>query len=182
MKTFIAVFLAILAAAAVIGIIRSLDDLNRQRAMTKTIRAQADEMKRQTDEINAERKQLEDQIFAPYVKDADELQKWEQAKENCYDRINAEIKAGENRRQQMRAAVAKLAANKNTIKVGDFDLASMQEIAACNSRIVALDSELVAILERKPSKIPLTTEERKALESAKTAIAREVSPSPQNSR
>jgi hypothetical protein len=63
MKTFMSVFLAILAAAAVIAVIygvgQAFDDLNRRRAETEVIKMETERLKKFTEEINREREALE---------------------------------------------------------------------------------------------------------------------------
>ena len=101
MKTFLSVFFAILAAAAVIGIIGSFDKLNHMRAQTVVLRAEADRAKAATDQIDEMRRSLD--TTAPPPSTEDLLGQWEKAKEGCKVRIKEE--SGERAIEWERALV-----------------------------------------------------------------------------
>jgi hypothetical protein len=95
------------------------------------------------------------------------LDDWERSKRMCYSEIQAILRRGEETVQMQKDSFSP---SDSPLAVAQRSLIYLRALEADQRRMLDIERTLVTLLENKPFGLPLTTAERKELESAKADI------------
>lgn len=104
------------------------------------------------------------------------LDQWKRAKQICYAQISSELAQLNLEAKQSQAEMHRIAVlardSSDVARVSEIAVASLERLTQSRERILEKDRLLVRILENKPFGLPLTADERKELDSARGAMAK----------
>jgi hypothetical protein len=111
-------------------------------------------------------------VFALQVKVR--LSSWEQDKQIWYSNVSSELgemdRASSRDKNEMTLIASLATSVRDQIRIADMASQSIGNMKESQRRLLAMEREIVQLLEHKPFHIPLTGQEKRDLDSAKAAI------------